>query len=82
MLVIPKNALDAETRDRLLEEIVTRDGTDYGATEKSTVQKLTRARNQLSSGFALLVWDPESQSASLLPREQVIALGLDPDGAT
>jgi uncharacterized protein YheU (UPF0270 family) len=78
MITVPWQSLEVETLDSLLEEIVTRDGTDYGIAEKSTTEKLTRARNQLRSGFAVLVWNPESESASLVSREEAAAMGLDP----
>ena len=68
---IPWESLPGETLDTLLEEIVTRDGTDYGDVEKSTSQKLTYARNQLKAGYAILYWDAELESASLLTPQQV-----------
>ncbi len=74
---IPWEALPKDTLDILLEEIVTRDGTDYGRSEKTTLQKVTRARNQLTNGLAELHWDPVTESASLLSRDQV----LNPDTA-
>ncbi|MGI9318601.1 MAG: YheU family protein [bacterium] len=63
---IPWSDLPAETLNTLLEEIVTRDGTDYGVAEKSTEQKVTHAKNQLLNGRAVLYWDPELESASLM----------------
>lgn len=55
----------------MLEEIVTRDGTDYGATEKPVSVRLEEAMNSLREGRALLAWDEESESASLVDRSQV-----------
>ncbi len=71
---IPWNEIPAPTLDAMLEEIVTRDGTDYGVTEKTTLQKVTFARNQLKSGLAILFWDAESESATLLSPSQVESL--------
>lgn len=71
---IPWQSVNTETLDSLLEEIVTRDGTDYGAIEKSTEQKVTFARNQLKSGYAVLFWNSEIESATLLsPQQAAIA---------
>jgi len=67
---IPWDSLSAETLNALLEEIVTRDGTDYGAVEKSIEQKVAFARHQLKSGYAVLVWDSELESASLITPEE------------
>jgi len=63
---IPWQELSSESLDSLLEEIVTRDGTDYGAQEKTTEQKVTLALNQLKSGLAVLYWNTELESATLL----------------
>ena len=75
-----RDSLDAITLDKLLEEIVTRDGTDYGVVEKSTLQKVTGARNQLKGGYAILIWNRESESASLVSRDQALSMGLDNAG--
>ena len=79
MILVPWRSLSPETLDNLLGEIVTRDGTDYGAIEKSTLSKLTRARNQLEAGHAVILWDPKTESASLVSAEQAAALELESD---
>ncbi len=67
---IPWQILPPETLESVLEEIVTRDGTDYGLLEKSTAQKVKLARNQLVSERAFLYWDSKSESASLISADQ------------
>lgn len=73
---VPWRSLPADTLDRLLEEIVTRDGTDYGGVEKSTMQKVTLARNQLQSGHAVLFWNAELESASLVTPQYAEAMEI------
>ncbi|MBW2426602.1 MAG: YheU family protein [Deltaproteobacteria bacterium] len=59
----------------LIEEFVTREGTDYGAggatveaePEWSLEEKVTQVYRQLSSGEARVVFDLESESASIVP---------------
>ncbi|MBX2869483.1 MAG: YheU family protein [Acidiferrobacterales bacterium] len=68
-MIIPWQSLSDDVLDALLQEVVTRDGTDYGAMEKTTEQKVTFARNQLKSGYAALLWNTESESASLVSSE-------------
>lgn len=63
---IPWQSVNPQTLALLLAEIVTRDGTDYGAVEKSTEQKIAIARKQLQSGHAVLFWDAKLETASLL----------------
>ncbi len=76
MIAIPWESLAPETLDSLLEEIVTRDGTDYGVMEKSTAHKRMRARERLESGLAVLVWNSKTATASLVGREEADRLGL------
>jgi uncharacterized protein YheU (UPF0270 family) len=47
-------------------EFVTRDGTDYGAVEKSEEEKLARVMAQLDSGEACVVFDPETETANIV----------------
>ncbi len=68
---IPWQSLDAETLQRLLSEIVTRDGTDYGAIERSTANKVRAAKTALEKGAAELHWDEESETAALIAKDQV-----------
>ena len=50
----------------LIEDFVTRDGTDYGAVEKSTEEKVSRVSAQLASGEARVVYDPDTETATIV----------------
>jgi len=63
---IPHDDLNKDTLRSLLEEIVSRDGTDYGVTEMSLEQKLNRALNLLESGDAYIDFDPETETCVLI----------------
>ena len=63
---IPAEELRPEVLRGLVEEFVTRDGTDYGAVERSLEEKIEDALAQLRSGEALVVFDPESESANIV----------------
>lgn len=67
---VPWRRLDAETLARLLEEFVTRDGTDYGAVERSLEQKIADVRRQLERGEAAIVFDPASETSTIVPRRR------------
>ena len=69
-MIIPIDSLEKEMLEGLLTEIVTRDGTDYGEVELATEQKVQNAIRGLQSGRMKLLWDVESESASLLSSEQ------------
>lgn len=64
---VPHTALSDEVLDRLMEEFVTRDGTDYGDTERSLADKIADVRRQLARGEAKIVYDPESETANIVP---------------
>ena len=59
-----------ETLSKLLEEIVSRDGTDYGDMEVSVEQKVEQVMQQLHSGKASLCYDQETESCNLLPTDE------------
>ena len=50
----------------LIEEFVTRDGTDYGAVERGVEEKIAQVTAQLSSGEASIVFDPETETANIV----------------
>ena len=49
----------------IIEEYISREGTDYGAQEYSLEQKVGQVRRQLESGDIVLNYDPENQSCNL-----------------
>ena len=70
-VVIPPDQLRADVLRGLIEEFVTRDGTDYGAVEQSVEQKLAAVIAQLESGEAQLVFDPETETANIVPGREL-----------
>lgn len=64
---VPYTALSDEVLDRLMEEFVTRDGTDYGNVERALADKIADVRRQLVRGEAKIVYDPESETANIVP---------------
>ena len=62
---IPLDALTPEALRGLVEEFVTRDGTDYGAVERTVEEKVARVLAQLRSGEARVVFDPETETAGI-----------------
>ncbi len=69
MLEIPWQKLSAEALDGLLEELVTRDGTDYGEIELSTEEKAANLRQALVEKRAAIAFSPETESWSVIPRD-------------
>lgn len=62
---ISPNRLSPEALRGLVEEFVTRDGTDYGIVERSVEDKIAHVMAQLDSGEARIVFDPETGTANI-----------------
>lgn len=58
--------LAPDTLQNLIHDLVTRDGTDYGAVEKTTEQKAAALLRQLESGEAKLVFDLATETIGLM----------------
>lgn len=58
--------LSADALRGLVESFVNREGTDYGARERSFESKVEDVLRQLRSGEAQVRFDPESESATLV----------------
>jgi uncharacterized protein len=77
-LLIPSHLLEADTLTHLIEDFVTRDGTDNGD-ETPLETRVQRVRRALEKGEAVIVFDPESQQCQLalkrdVPKEWLQAL--------
>jgi uncharacterized protein YheU (UPF0270 family) len=69
-MLIPHQMLEADTLIRLLEDFVTREGTDNGD-DTPLETRVERARRALEKGEAVIVFDPDSQQCQLALREEV-----------
>lgn len=77
-MLIPHDLLEAETLTRLIEEFVTREGTDNGD-ETPLATRVERVRNALARREAVIAFDPDSQQCQLMLRRDVPAEWLDTD---
>jgi uncharacterized protein YheU (UPF0270 family) len=66
--VIPHTQLTPEALRGLVEEFVTRDGTDYGHVERTLDEKVAALMRQLACGEAVIVYDSERESTSIVER--------------
>ncbi len=72
-MIIPHQELSPEALQGLIEEFVTRDGTDYGERETPLEVKVARVRRQLDLGTAVIAFNEEDSSCMILPLDQVPA---------
>jgi len=64
---IPWQHLSDETLQALIEEYVSREGTDYGHFEYTLADKVALVRLQIINGQARIDFDPDSSSCHILP---------------
>jgi uncharacterized protein YheU (UPF0270 family) len=65
-VVIPRDQLSPQAVSGLIQEFVTRDGTDYGAVERTLDEKIARLETQLAKGDAVIVFDPATESVNIV----------------
>jgi uncharacterized protein YheU (UPF0270 family) len=67
---VPHAELAPETLRALAEEFVTRDGTDYGASEKTLDEKVAGLMRQLATGKAKIFYESESETINIVAMQQ------------
>lgn len=67
---IPYDQLEPDTLRALVEEYVTRAGTDYGGAEVPLPTKVQQVLAQLERGEAVITYDPKTQSCDIVPRRE------------
>jgi uncharacterized protein YheU (UPF0270 family) len=70
-MIIPHRELSPEALQGLIEDFVTRDGTDYGARETPLESKVAQVWQQLDRGIAVIVFNETNGSCTIVPIEQV-----------
>jgi len=62
---IPVNKLTQGALKGLIEEFISRDGTDYGAIEVLTVTKFKQVKYKLEKGLAILIYDDVTETTNI-----------------
>jgi len=73
---IPYDQLSPEALHGVVEEFVTRDGTDYGEVEVPLGTKVAQVLAQLKSGKAVIVFDQETESCTVLRSDDPLVKAL------
>lgn len=68
-MIVPYEKLSPETLRGLIEEFVTRPGTDTGYTEGSLYENVEMVMKQLKRGDIFVVYDASMQTANIIPKE-------------
>jgi uncharacterized protein YheU (UPF0270 family) len=67
----PHDALSEDALQGLIDDFVTREGTDYGLHEHSLDDKRATVMRQIARGQAVILFDPESETTTLVRREEL-----------
>ncbi|HBT88350.1 YheU family protein [Desulfobacter sp.] len=74
---IPYDQLSHEALHGVIEEFVTRDGTDYGEREVPVEIKIGQVLEQIKSGEAVIVFDQKSETCTILKSNDPILKRLN-----
>ncbi len=63
--IIPVNKLSARALRGVIEEFISREGTDYGEKEFSAETKFIQVKDKLEKGLAVLVFDDKTETTNI-----------------
>ncbi|HEB94566.1 MAG TPA: YheU family protein [Gammaproteobacteria bacterium] len=75
-MLIPHKQLSPDTLNNLIEEFVSRDGTDYGAEEIPFTQKTEQVLRLLQQGEIAILFDEETGSCNIVPCRELAHHGI------
>jgi len=70
-MIVPYKALSEYALQALIEDFVTRDGTDYGFDEMSTQEKTAHLLVLLETEDLLISYNEETESCGLVTKEEL-----------
>ena len=72
VVIVPLERLSAEALEGVIDDYIVREGTDYGHRDIALDEKRRTIRRQLETGHAHIVFDPTTQTTSLVAALQPI----------
>lgn len=75
--LIPVNKLSARALQGVIEEFISRNGTDYGAVEASLETSIRQVKSKLKSGSAVLVFDDETETTNIFLADDPVFKKID-----
>ncbi len=68
-MIIPYEKLNPKALSGLIEEFITRDGTDSGYTQRTLDENMAMVRDQIKRGQAFIVFDPMSNTCNIVQKD-------------
>ena len=75
--IIPVNKLSSNSLKGVIEEFMSRNGTDYGAIEASLETSFIQVKSRLKDGSAVLVFDDETETTNIFLADDPILKKLN-----
>ena len=75
-MIIPANTLAPETLRAVIENVITREGTDYGELEFSMDEKVAQILLLIKRNEIVVVFDEDSESVALMNTQEARQQGL------
>ncbi|NRA21383.1 MAG: YheU family protein [Oceanospirillaceae bacterium] len=70
-MIIPHLSIAVETLQNLIEEFVTREGTDYGDYTLTLADKVAAVRQRLDSGEVVILYSESNESVNIVERQSL-----------
>ncbi len=70
-MIIPFEKLSSQAFKGIVEEYISRDGTDSGHIDVSFQKKFDSIKSQLASGKIFIVFDAKSESCNIISKEEL-----------
>ena len=74
---IPVNKFSPQALQGVIEEFITRDGTDYAEKEVPMETKFRHVKYKLEGGLAVLIFDDETETTNIFSADDPILKKLD-----
>jgi uncharacterized protein YheU (UPF0270 family) len=74
---IPVNKLSHEALQGIIEEFISRAGTDYGEVEASQETKFRQVKSRLATGEAVLIFDDATETTNIFLADDPVLKKLD-----
>jgi uncharacterized protein YheU (UPF0270 family) len=75
--IIPVSKLSAKALQGVIEEFISRNGTDYGAIEASWETNVKQVKDKLKNGSAVLIYDDETETTNIFLADDPILKKID-----
>jgi len=75
--IIPVNKLSTKALQGVIEEFISRSGTDYGEIEASLETSINQVKAKLKSGSAVLVYDDETETTNIFLTDDPVLKKMD-----